>query len=399
MKRILIITVYFPPYLNMRAIRASKIAKYLEREGWNVYVITAEGLNLERGLPVEMKEENIFRVKFEKESQPIPSRLKKSPFLRKFVNFQDRFLKWYKKALKVGREILSEKEFSIILSFSPPYPSNLLASKLSEEFNLPWVAEFGDLWSENYYLKRTFPLSFLEEILEKRVMKKAVSLISVSDLLCKKLKDIHGKEVFLFPHFFDEEDYKEEYKSYEFFTLTYTGHLYPYQDFISFLSTLKTMKNEGFSGNFRVKFYSYNYLEIREWFKEFSELPIEIHPQIPYPESIKEQMSSTALLFFSIKNPEKTTENPLKGKIFSYIGAKKPVLVIGEDEGGRFLEKIGIGKICRNEREIRETLEKWYEEFEREKRVKVSDSFDWRNFSYKNRISELSNYLKKFLKK
>lgn len=399
MKRILIITVYFPPYLNMRAIRASKIAKYLEREGWNVYVITAEGLNLERGLPVEMKEENIFRVKFEKESQPIPSRLKKSPFLRKFVNFQDRFLKWYKKALKVGREILSEKEFSIILSLSPPYPSNLLASKLSEEFNLPWVAEFGDLWSENYYLKRTFPLSFLEEMVEKRVMKKAVSLISVSDLLCKKLKDIHGKEVFLFPHFFDEEDYKEEYKSYEFFTLTYTGHLYPYQDFISFLSTLKTMKNEGFSGNFRVKFYSYNYLEIREWFKEFSELPIEIHPQIPYPESIKEQMSSTALLFFSIKNPEKTTENPLKGKIFSYIGAKKPVLVIGEDEGGRFLEKIGIGKICRNEREIRETLEKWYEEFEREKRVKVSDSFDWRNFSYKNRISELSNYLKKFLKK
>lgn len=399
MKRILIITVYFPPYLNMRAIRASKIAKYLEREGWNVYVITAEGLNLERGLPVEMKEENIFRVKFEKESQPIPSRLKKSPFLRKFVNFQDRFLKWYKKALKVGREILSEKEFSIILSLSPPYPSNLLASKLSEEFNLPWVAEFGDLWSENYYLKRTFPLSFLEEMVEKRVMKKAVSLISVSDLLCKKLKDIHGKEVFLFPHFFDEEDYKEEYKSYEFFTLTYTGHLYPYQDFISFLSTLKTMKNEGFSGNFRVKFYSYNYLEIREWFKEFSELPIEIHPQIPYPESIKEQMSSTALLFFSIKNPEKITENPLKGKIFSYIGAKKPVLVIGEDEGGRFLEKIGIGKICRNEREIRETLEKWYEEFEREKRVKVSDSFDWRNFSYKNRISELSNYLKKFLKK
>ncbi len=399
MRKILIITVYFPPFLNMRAIRASKISKYLEREGWEVYVLTAEGLNLEKGLPVEIKEENILRVKFEKGSHSIPLSLKKPPFLRKFVNFQDRFLKWCGKALRVGREILSEKEFSIILSFSPPYPSNLLASKLSREFNIPWIAEFGDLWSENYYFKRGFPLSIVERLLEKRVMKRAVSLISVSELLCSKLKESHGKEVFLFSHFFDEEDFEGEFTPYEIFTLTYTGHLYPYQDFKPFLSALKKMKNEGILGSIKVKFFSYNYLEIRKWFKDFSDLPIEINPQIPYIESIREQMSSSALLFFSIKNPEKTTENPIKGKIFSYIGSRKPVLVVGEDEGGKFLERAEIGKICKNETEIRETILKWCKEFEEKKKVTMRNSFDCEKYSYKNRISELSNYLERFLKR
>lgn len=399
MKRILIITVYFPPFLNMRAIRASKISKYLEREGWDVYVLTADGLNLEKGLPIEIDEKKILRVSFKKEPSSIPSGLKKSSFVKKFLNYQDRFLKWYFKALNVGREILSEKEFSIILSFSPPYPSNLLASRLSREFNLPWIAEFGDLWSENYYLKRVFPLSIFEKSLEKIVMKRAVSLISVSELLCSKLRENHGKEVFLFPHFFDEEDYEGEFKPYEIFTLTYTGHLYPYQDFKTFLTALKKIKNEGILESIKVKFYSYNYLEIKEWFKDFSELPIEINPQIPYREIIREQMSSSALLFFSIKNPEKTTENPIKGKIFSYIGSRKPVLVVGEDEGGKFLEKAGIGKICKNENEIMETILKWCKEFEEKKIVTMRNSFDWKEYSYKNRISELSNYLERFLKR
>lgn len=399
MKRILLISVYFPPFLNMRAIRASKIAKYLGREGWDVYVLTADGINLQRGLPVEIDENKILRVSFRKESSSIPEGLKKSSFLKKFVNFQDRFLKWYKKALKTGRVIISEKELSIILSFSPPYPSNLLASKLSKEFNLPWIAEFGDLWSENYYLKRSFPLSIFERLLERRIMKRAVSLISVSELLCSKLRESHGKEVFLFPHFFDEEDFEEKFTPYEFFTLTYTGHLYPYQNFMTFLNALKLMKEEGALENIRVKFFSYNYFEIQEWFKDFSDLPVEINPQIPYRESIREQMSSSALLFFSIKNPEKTTENPIKGKILSYIGSRKPVLVVGEDEGGEFLERAGIGKICKNEIEIRETILKWCKEFEEKKKVTMRNSFDWKEYSYKNKISELSNYLERFLKR
>ncbi len=384
----------------MRALMASKISKYLEREGWEVYVLSADGLNLERGLPVEIREDRVKRVSFFKGSQSfsIPPQLKKSKILRKFINYQDRFLKWYLRALKEGRKILEREKIHLILSFSPPYPSNLLASKLSREFNLPWIAEFGDLWSENYYLKRSFPLFILEKFLEKRVLKRASSIISVSEIISQRLKEIHKKEVFLFPHLFDDEDYRVHAPSSQNFTLTYTGHLYPYQNFRSFLTALRIMKEENLLEKINVRFFSYNHYEIKEWFMDFGDFPIEINPPIPYLENIKAQLSSTALLFFSVKEEKKALENPMKGKIFSYIGSRKPVLIVGEDEGGKFLEKIGVGKICRNEEEIKETIEQWLKEFDEKGYLSIGNFFDWKEYSYKNRISELSNFLEKFLK-
>jgi len=401
MKKVLIISFYFPPFLNMRSIRASKIAKYLEREGWEVHVISADGLNIEKGLPVEIREDRVKRVPFSKGSKSfsIPSQFKKSKILRRFFNYQDRFLKWYLRALKEGRKIIKREGFPLILSFSPPYPSNILASRLSREFDLPWIAEFGDLWSENFYLKRVFPLSILEKFLEKRVLRRASSIISVSDNLSQRLKKIHGKEIFLFPHFFDDEDYKEKVPYLPSFTLTYTGHLYPYQNFKPFLNALRIMKEESLLKKINIRFFSYNHYEIKDRFKDFSDLNLEINPPIPYIENLKAQLSSTVLLFFSVKEESKEFENPMKGKIFSYIGARKPVLVVGEDEGGRFLEKIGIGKICRNEKEIKEAIEEWLKEFEKIGYLRTGDIIDWDGYSYKNRVLILSNFLEKFLKR
>lgn len=401
MRKILLISFYFPPFLNMRAIRASKISKYLEREGWEVYVLSADGLNLERGLPVEISEDRVKRVPLVKGSQSfsVPSQLKKSKILRKFINYQDRFLIWCFRALKEGRKILQGEKISLILSFSPPYPSNLLASRLSREFNLTWIAEFGDLWSENYYLKRSFPLFILEKFLEKRVLKEASSLISVSEILSQRLKEIHKKEVFLFPHLFDEEDYRVHALSSPNLTLTYTGHLYPYQNFEPFLNALKIMKEESLLKKINVRFFSYNHYEIKEWFKDFLDFPLEINPPIPYSENIKAQLSSTALLFFSVKENGRVLENPMKGKIFSYIGSRKPILVVGEDDAGKFLERIGVGKICKNEKEIKKTIEEWLKEFEEKGYLSIGNFFDWKDYSYKNRISELSNFLEKFLER
>ena len=401
MKKILIISFYFPPFLNMRSIRASKIAKYLEREGWEVHVLSADGLNIEKGLPVEINGDRVKRIALSKGSKSlsIPSQFKKSKKLRKFFNYQDRFLKWYLKALKEGRKIIDREGFPLILSFSPPYPSNILASRLSREFDLPWIAEFGDLWSENYYLKRIFPLSVLEKFLEKRVLKRASSIISVSENLSQRLERIHGKDIFIFPHFFDDEDYKVNVPLLPNFTLTYTGHLYPYQNFKPFLNALEIMKEKNILKKIKVRFFSYNHYEIKDWFKDFLDLNLEINPPIPYKENLEAQSSSTALLFFSVKEESKEFENPMKGKIFSYIGARKPVLVVGDDEGGRFLEKIGIGKICRNEMEIKETIEKWLKEFEKFGFLRAGDFIDWESYSYKNRILILSNFLEKFLKR
>lgn len=401
MRRILLISFYFPPFLVMRAIRASKISKYLEREGWEVYVLSADGLNLEKGLSVEISEDRIKRVPLVEGSKsfPISSQLKKSKILRKLVNYQDRFLKWYFRALREGRKILERENIPLILSFSPPYSSNLLASRLSREFNLPWIAEFGDLWSENYYFKRSFPLFILEKFLEKMVLKRASSIITVSEILSQRLKQIHGKQVFLFHHLFDDEDYRIHAPSSQNFTLTYTGHLYPYQNFKPFLNALRVMKEENLLKKINIRFFSYNYYEIKEWFRDFSNFPLEINPPIPYLESIKAQLSSTALLLFSVKEEGKALENPMKGKIFSYIGSRKPVLIVGEDEAGKFLEKIGIGKICRIEKEIKETIEQWLKEFDERGYLRVGNFFDWKDYSYKNRISELSNFLEKFLER
>jgi len=42
------------------------------------------------------------------------------------------------------------------ISSSPPVSTHLIASQLSKEQPIPWIADLRDLWTQNHYIYKLF---------------------------------------------------------------------------------------------------------------------------------------------------------------------------------------------------------------------------------------------------
>jgi glycosyltransferase involved in cell wall biosynthesis len=60
--------------------------------------------------------------------------------------FPDSKAGWVKPAIRLGKRLLRDRKFDVIISTSPPISSHLVAMKLAAEFAVPWVADFRDFW-------------------------------------------------------------------------------------------------------------------------------------------------------------------------------------------------------------------------------------------------------------
>ncbi|MCL5071058.1 MAG: glycosyltransferase [Actinobacteria bacterium] len=240
-KRVLIISFYFPPENNIGAIRLGKFAKYLPDYGWEPIIITSSKASISGSisnhtLPIEVNISNIIELpyfsiaphiydslsakknidsdnnsfsllnlkckgliyKIIKLAEPIYSLAIFQPLIQDPIG-------WYFYAVKECHKIISNG-IDLIFSSYGPSTSHLIASKLQKETELPWVADFRDLWSMNPYVKSIFPLNLFERSIEKNILKNSTLLITVSEGLGKYLSGLHHKRVEIIPNGFDEED-------------------------------------------------------------------------------------------------------------------------------------------------------------------------------------------------
>jgi hypothetical protein len=96
---------------------------------------------------------------------------------------------------------------------------------------------------------------------------------------------------------------------------------------------------------------------------------------VPYSESVKKQMESTALLL--LKWNEARVKGFYFGKTFEYLGASRPILAVGayDDEFvDQLMMKSGIGIVLHNADEIKACLTQWLEEYK--KTGRISSHFD-----------------------
>jgi len=93
---------------------------------------------------------------------------------------------------------------------------------------------------------------------------------------------------------------------------------------------------------------------------------VELHGHVSHEESILRQLESTALLFIDWR-----TQKPLysKGvcphKIFEYMGAEKPILVVSAtgNAASQILKVSGTARLTTNEKELEEVITEWFKEF------------------------------------
>ena len=416
--KVVIISYAFPPRPGVASVRMGGLAKYLPQHGWDPTFVTVElpddpdesfrviqtedpgdvTGNLKKRLRLNPKEGLQKQLgvpdRISNAKKPIIGRITKK--IEGFISYPDKRRPWLPVAMAVLRDLLSREEFGVLISTSPTPVTHLIARKISDEFGIPWVADFRDLWTGNHYYSYGPIRKFLDRSLEMRTISRASALVSVSEPLCRSLSAMHGSvPVYSIPNGFDPDQIGENDMSDEF-TITYTGYLYlGKRDPELLFKVVRDLLAEGkLQQNLRIKFYGEKFFWVEELINKY-ELKdcVFQYGVVDRVEALGEQRSSQILLSLNWDNP--LEEGVYTGKIFDYLAAKRPILALGGPPGvvSELLERTKAGSHIRTEGELRKAILAWYAEYQENGFVSYQGNDKIHDFSHVKMAERFSQVL------
>lgn len=363
MKKVLILTYYWPPGSGPGVQRWLKFCKYLPEFGWEPTVITVRDgsypytdSTLERDVPKGMKViktdtfepfalYNLLRGKKGKSVEVGLGSIKdKQSLLSRIANYvranyfiPDARLGWNKYAFGAAIKTIREERPAAIITTGPPHSTHLIGERLSRDFNIPWIADFRDPWTSIYYnalLNRTDSSKAKDQAFENQVVTKATSLLVTTPGMVSEFQD-RAKSIFCVPNGFDAEDFDNHtnVKSDEIIRLSYVGNLKSNQNNEQLWRAIAKLKaNEEFKSRFRLCLTGNVHADIKKSIANASiEDLVQYHPFVKHKEAISLMLDSDALLLPIPKSPG--NKLILTGKIFEYLATQRPILSIGPKDG------------------------------------------------------------------
>src|SRR5262249_32789342 len=137
-----------------------------------------------------------------------------------------------------------------IFASAPPFTALLVAKRLSDEFRIPWVAELRDLWTQNPYYAHPRWRRLVDQVIERRVLTSAHSLVTVTPLWARHLKSRYPhKPVETILNGYAEEDYRNlsprTDQTSRVVSILYTGNIYRgYRDPSMLFSAIRLLWRE-----------------------------------------------------------------------------------------------------------------------------------------------------------
>lgn len=446
MKKVLIISYYFPPSGGPGVQRVLKFVKYLPEFGWQPVVLTvkngdfpARDESLMQEIPSDVKvyRTHIFEPygyyrkltgKSKSQAIDVDNINKKNKtgladrlaeFIRATFFIPDARRYWLKHALKEGKKIIDTEKPDLIFSSSPPYTCALIAMKLKKYYErkygkkINWITDFRDAWTD--YLttpKRWFIPSALDKRYERNVLagSDAVTMVAngIKHDFDRKYPDISAKTRYeLIRNGYDSVDYNSaniERKEKEKFTVVYTGSVYGKRNPFYLLECVSSLVNERIVDKNKIRFEFVGRMgaEISEYIQN-SPLShsIECIPYVTHSASINYLMQADAMLL--LIDEDKYSKMILSGKVFEYLGAAritgKPIFAIaGEGEAKDLIEetKAGIVTPHNNPYLLKENFLKLYNGFFENKQTFSPDKNEIAKYERKlltQRLASLFNEL------
>ena len=361
MKKVLVISYYWPPSGGPGVQRVLKFCKYLPKFGWEPIVLTVkngEFPSLDESLIIEAQS---IRVHYAGALSPYAlfkvfsnskriqthqlSAQKNEPIFKRFARWvrynmvvPDGRIGWYPGAVRLGLNILESEDIDLIFSSGPPHTSHLIARKLSENSGLKWTADFRDPWTDRFYYvesPRNRLIRWFDRILEKKVLSKADQITIVSPGFSDQLDNrapIKDKSKILF-NGFDEEDFKEmpfPNNGNENIVISHIGSLSRSQNPILLFKAILSYCGEFSKNGISLRLIGSVHPEIKDTINKFKlDYLVEFIEYLPHADAIKHMMESDALL---IVVPELPGNNGIiPGKLYEYLRSGSQIILIGND--------------------------------------------------------------------
>lgn len=398
MKNVLIISYRFPPRSTVGAQRMGGLARHLPKYGWQPIILTAKlpkapspievlPLNLKvvqtryfdliamlKGIAGFRKNVGLYqqlRVNKPRYGSQEPLCSKFIFLTKSFLAFPDPEIGWYNYAVIEGEKVLKQYKIGAIISSSSPATSHLIAKKLKVKYQVPWIADLRDLWTQHHYYRYGRFRFLLERWLEKRTLSHADALVTVSKPLAHKLESLHvDKPIYSIPNGFEPDEFeKKEDALTDKFTITYTGGLYDgKQDPILLFQVLAKLieENRLNPSKLQIRFYGPLQLWLIQLIKQYNlNQVVKVSDRIPRDEVLKRQKESTILLLLNWNDPDEM--GVYTSKVFEYLGAQRPILALGGPGGvvKELLNETKAGINVSNAQMLKKLLISYYNEYMR----------------------------------
>ena len=401
MKRVLIITYYWPPSGGSGVQRWLKMSKYLPENGWQPVIYTTEGAeypivdpSLEKDVAPEtevirrpifepytfykkflgMKKEETVKMGFNQEKEKKKGwKENLSLWIRGNLFIPDARRWWVKPSVKYLKNYLKDHPVDAIISTGPPHSMHLIAMKLKEALRIPWVADFRDPWTEiDYYndLHLTRCSDRKHHRLEREVLSKADKVVTVAPDGARRLGKIGNRNVRVVYNGFDRDDDAQTPISLpESFTITYLGVLSKIQNPKNLWQVLGELikEDEKFNKDLKINIIGQIDNSVAQSIEEQGlSQHVTYSPYIPHDQVSAVHRSSTLLLLLLMPDSEPRAKGLLTGKLFEYLASGRPILCIGPEDGdaARILKETQAGLTVRFEdrERMKETVKNLYQQ-------------------------------------
>ena len=381
MKKVLIITYYWPPSGGSGVQRWMYFSEYLSQFGYEPHVLTVSDKSatyknydvsfLERVKHVKTFKADSFEllklysfVTTGNSRKGIPTGTiqgKKKSIIKKMATYvrgnffiPDARIGWVSKATKKAQEIIKEHEIDLVITTGPPHSSHLIGLNVKEKCNVKWIADLRDPWTDIFYNKDLMQSKRAinkNALLEKSVLEKADKVLTIGFKLKELLQSkINGNED-KFHHIYNGFDsflMKEiEVRKSEGFEITFIGLLTDNQPYKSFVSAVKHFSKNIHNDEIVIVLAGNIQQEIIDYFrKELPELAFDIKSYIPHREALGLMKKSDLLV--NVLSTMEQSEILISGKQMEYIATGNPILCFGniEGESAILLSEISNALVC-----------------------------------------------------
>jgi glycosyltransferase involved in cell wall biosynthesis len=389
-RKVLLVSYSFPPQYDVSARRAAKLCKYLPAAGWTPVVLTKDWSATltdedRRSYAISLRPETLdalngtrivhapYRThdgalrrlherlggvygdgpkpgasRSENGHAPpawTPSGLARralSLFSPLFGEFPDAFRGWIASAVKVGVDVVRKESIDAICSLCPPATAHVVASEISRQTGVPWVAQFDDLYS--FHLERQSRAVWrpYADAMHKRWMSRASFAGAITPAMLAYVQRTYGLDGDTVMVGFDpDESPVVTREPHDGLHIAYTGSVYPGDQRPEILfEALDRIVRRDPSDPPRVTMVFAGTGRDDELKALLARYPAAARAcvfveRLPPNKALELQRASDALVLLNCTRPsasEGTLSFPAKS--FEYLNAGRPILALPRDPGG-----------------------------------------------------------------
>jgi len=361
MKKVLIITYYFPPAGGPGVQRWLKFVKYLPDFGFQPVVYIPQNPTypiVDQALVGEISDRAIIvrkkilepyglasvfsKNKTKKISSGIIPGKKKQSILEKLflwirgnLFIPDARVLWVKPSVKFLEKYIAENQIETIITSGPPHSLHLIGLQLKQKIKINWVADFRDPWTTIGYhksLRLSGSAAKKHKNLESKVLNMADRILVTSKTTKTEFQALTSQPVDVITNGYDVENITKPTLDSKF-SLAHIGSFLSDRNPRILWKALQelTKENADFARNFELKLIGAVSKEILDAIAEFKlDKYVSNLGYVSHKEAIAHQRKSQVLLLIEINSEE--TKSIIPGKLFEYMVSERPIIAIGPQD-------------------------------------------------------------------